>query len=222
MSPRRVVWFDPFGWLSHRVPERWLHRSIRGAAALVLGGFLVLRVGEYHRFALKPLWAVETLLFAVLIVAYAVRVEPVDRARGARDILVPLLGGVLPFGLLASPPHPAIVASRPALLAVFWGMAGGTALTVWAMWCLRGAFSITVEARSVVRRGPYRWIRHPVYLGEMMTAAGVAAWRFSVLNCVLLAVLLGVQLLRARWEEEKLERIFPEYRSLRQGTWWFG
>ena len=221
MNPKPGPWFDPFGWLARLVPEVWLHRGLRGAAMLALGGFLLMRVGEYPRFTLKPLWAVETLLFAVLIAAYAVRVAPVDRARGVRDILVPLLGGVLPFGLLASPPHPSLAANRPVLLLVFWWMTAWTALIVWGMWCLRRAFNVTVEVRTLVLRGPYRWIRHPVYLGELATAVAVAVWRFSVLSVLLLVVFLAVQLLRAHWEEEKLTRVFPDYRSVRQGTWWF-
>jgi protein-S-isoprenylcysteine O-methyltransferase Ste14 len=215
------VGFDPFGWLARRFPEALLHRCVRAAAAAVLAGFLALRVSQYQRFALKPLWAAETLLFAVLVAAYAVRRAPVERARGSREILVPLLGAVLPFGLLTSPPHP-LVASHPAALeAVFWWMTAATAFTVWGLGCLGGSFSGTVEARAPVLRGPYRWVRHPVYLGEMATAAAVALWRWSLANAVLLALFVTVQLLRSRWEEGKLLRVFPAYQVLRQRSRWF-
>jgi protein-S-isoprenylcysteine O-methyltransferase Ste14 len=186
-----------------------------------LAAFLALRASQYRWFALKPLWAVETLLFAVLIVAYAVRRPPLDRARGAREVLVPLVGALLPFGLLFSPPHPALASSSASRMALFWWMTAGTSLTVWGMWCLRGSFSITVEAREAVVWGPYRWVRHPVYLGEMATAAAVAVWRFSVLNVGILVAFIVVQLLRARWEEEKLSEVFPEYQVLRQRSRWF-
>ena len=215
------VWFDPFGWLTRWIPEGILHGCVRAAAVVVLTAFLALRAGQYRQFALKPLWAVETLLFAVLIVAYAVRRRPVERARGAREILVPPLGAALPFGLLTSPPHPLVASSPAALQLVFWWMTAVTAFTVWGMGCLGRSFSITVEARAPVCRGPYRWVRHPVYLGEMSTAAAVALWRWSLPNGVLLALFVAVQLLRSRWEEEKLERVFPAYQVLRQRSRWF-
>ncbi len=215
------VWFDPFGWLTRWIPEGILHGCVRAAAVAVLAGFLVLRVGQYHQFALKPLWAVETLLFAVLIAGYLVRRSPVDRARGIKEILVPLLGAVLPFGLLTSPPHPLVASSPVVLHAVFWWMTAATAFTVWGLGTLGRSFSITVEARAPVCGGPYRWVRHPVYLGEMATAVAVALWRWSLPNGVLLVLFIAVQLLRSRWEEEKLARVFPAYQILRQRSRWF-
>lgn len=213
--------FDPFGWLTRWIPEGILHGCVRVAAVAVLAWFLALRVGQYHQFALKPLWAVETLLFAVLIAAYTVRRPPVDRARGGREILVPLFGAVLPFALLTSPPHSLVASSPAALHAVFWWMTAATVLTVWGLGYLGRSFSITVEARAPVSRGPYRWVRHPVYLGEMATAAAVAMWRWSPRNGVLLALFVAVQLLRSRWEEEKLARVFPAYRDLCRHSRWF-
>ena len=57
--------------------------------------------------------------------------------------------------------------------------------------------------------GPYSLSRHPVYLGEIITAIGVnlatAGWPSA------LAVLYFVicELLRMRWEEGVLARAFP-------------
>lgn len=214
------TWFDPFGWAARWVPERWLHRAIRAAWVAVLVGFLALRVRQYGSFHLKPLWAAETAVFLVLLAAVAVRRDPVERARGAREVLVPLAGALLPFGLLASPPHPWVLARPALLLGLFWWMTGATALTVWGLWALRRSFSIAVEARELVSRGPYRWVRHPVYLGEILTAGAVTLWRFSLANAGLLAVFVAVQCLRARWEEEKLARALPEYAGYRARSRW--
>jgi len=212
--------FDPFGWAARWVPERRLHRCIRIAWLGLLAGFLAVRVGQYPAFLLKPLWVAETLVFLVLLVAVVVRREPVDRARGAREVLVPLVGAALPFGLLAAPPHPWVLARPAVLLGVFWWMTAATALTAWGLWVLRRSFSITVEARELVTRGPYRWVRHPVYLGELLTAAAVTLWRFSFPSLGLLAVFAAVQCLRARWEEEKLARSLEGYRAFRSVSRW--
>jgi protein-S-isoprenylcysteine O-methyltransferase Ste14 len=85
----------------------------------------------------------------------------------------------------------------------------GLAYAVWGLAYLRRSFSIIPEARRLVTGGPYAFSRHPVYLGEIITAIGVnmatAGWPSA------LAVLYFVicELLRMRWEEGVLARAFP-------------
>jgi protein-S-isoprenylcysteine O-methyltransferase Ste14 len=213
--------FDPFGWAARVVPERWLHRSIRAGAVGVFAVFFTRRLMQYDDFLLKPLWVVETIIYLVLATAFISRLDPVDRSRGVREIVVPLAGGVLPFALLTSAPHPAVWTNSVLLHGVFWWMTAATALTVWGMWVMRKTFSITVEARAVVTAGPYRWLRHPIYLGELLTAGAVMAWRFSWLNLALFALFVTIQLFRSRWEERKLARVFPAYAGWAQRAWWF-
>ncbi len=213
--------FDPFGYLEKWISARAIHRLIRVGIIAVLIVFLTHRIGQYSQYLIKPLWAAETLIYALFILTYAVRADPVDRSRGFREIVVPLIGAVLPFALLFTPPRPGIAVHAATLHLIFYFMTAATALTLWGLWALRGSFSITVEARTPVVRGPYRWIRHPVYLGEMLTAGAVMFWRFSLWNAFIYAAFVLVQLLRARWEERKLGRIFPAYREYAAGTFWF-
>lgn len=212
--------FDPFGWAATLIPERLLYRLINIAMAIVSALFMIRRIMEYPHFYLKPLWVVETAIFVVLLLAFLRRDDPVDRAVGMREVVVPVVGALLPFALLTSPPHAAVLANKPAVLSIFWVMTAGTALTVWGMWTLRRAFSITVEARRVVSRGPYRFVRHPVYFGEIIAAAAVAALRFSPENMILLTAFVVVQLLRSKWEEKKLATAFTSYRRETEGAWW--
>jgi protein-S-isoprenylcysteine O-methyltransferase Ste14 len=216
-----MITFDPLGWLERIVPLHWLHRIIRFAALAVILYFLVIRISQYRYYFWKPLWAAETLLFVVVFVAFIVRSNPVDRSQGIKEIMVPLLGSVLPFGLLKTYPSPWIIGELNLLTAVFAWMTIATFLTTWGMWTLRRSFSITVEARSLVVSGPYRLIRHPVYFGEMLAAASVVVWRWSILNAFILALFILIQMLRARWEESKLQRTFPAYREQMAGSLWF-
>jgi protein-S-isoprenylcysteine O-methyltransferase Ste14 len=212
--------FDPFGWLQKFIPARYLHKLIHIAVIAVLCVFLIHRIGQYRDFLLKPLWVVETLVFVALIVSYSTRREPVERSRGVREIIVPIIGAVLPFALLLTSPSRWMNRNIYLLYAVFVWMTAATSLTLWGLWTLRRSFSITVECRSLITSGPYRWVRHPIYLGEILTAAGVLIWRFSLQSLLLFMIFVQVQLLRAGWEESKLENTFPEYRDYRNQSKW--
>ena len=213
--------FDPFGLAERFLPEAALHRLVQVGMSLLLGAFLVHRLTQYRLFAVKALWLAETLLFAVLVVAYLFRTAPVHRSRGTQEIVIPLAGSALPFFLLLAPPNPAVTTRLPLFYGLLWGMAIATLLTVWGMWSLRGSFSITVEARQLVTTGPYRLVRHPIYTGEILAAAAVAAIRSSPVNLLLLLVFIGLQLWRTRLEEAKLSAVFPTYREFARRSPWF-
>ena len=217
----RTLRFDPFAWLTCILPEPALHRFIRGGMIVTLALFLATRIREYPLFFLKSLWLAETTLFVVLMAAFILRSPPRERSRGVREIVIPLVSSLLPFMLLLSPPAPSIVANHSLLSGISWWMTAATCLTVWGIWTLRRSFSITVEARSLVTGGPYRFVRHPVYLGEILAAAGVTLLRFSLLNAAILPLFVSLQLLRSHWEESKLTRNFPEYRSFAARSPWF-
>ena len=187
---------------------------------VVLAVFAWFRFREYGSYLVKPLWVAESLIYVVLIVAYVVRIPPVERSQGWREIIVPLVGAAMPFALLFSPPARWLTGNHGGQLAIFWFMLVSTSLTVVSMWALRRSFSITVEARLLVRAGPYRWIRHPIYLGEMLSAIAVTLWRLSLANLILCTAFIAVQFWRARMEERKLLRLLPEYVAFARTRWW--
>jgi protein-S-isoprenylcysteine O-methyltransferase Ste14 len=215
-----MINFDPFGWFGRIVPPVWLYRIINACLFTVVLGFLIVRIGQYRSFFYKPLWAAETLLFAVLAIAFIMRSNLVDRSQGIREIIVPLIGSVLPFGLLLAHPSPWIAGNKDLLTALFIWMTLSTGFTIWGMWTLRHSFSITVEARELVSTGPYHWVRHPIYIGEILSAVSVVVWRCSWLNIFILTLFVFIQLSRSYWEESKLKKIFPDYRdSLGRSLW---
>jgi protein-S-isoprenylcysteine O-methyltransferase Ste14 len=216
-----MIIFDPIGWFEHIMPLHRLHWIIRIATLAIILVFLVIRISQYPYYFWKPLWAAETLLFVVLFIAFIVRTNPVDRSRGVKEIIIPWFGSALPFSLLKTHPSTFIIANLNFLTMVFAWMSLATFFTTWGMWTLRHSFSITVEARTLVTTGPYRWVRHPVYLGEIFAATSVVVWRWSLLNAAILALFMFIQMLRAHWEEAKLERTFPEYRKLMARSRWF-
>jgi protein-S-isoprenylcysteine O-methyltransferase Ste14 len=203
--------FDPFGWLENFFSAHFLHRLIRVGIIVILIIFLVYRIRLYNSYLVKPLWVTETLIYVVFLISYAIRIDPVERSRGLKEIIIPLIGGILPFALLLSPSRLLMSGNWLIIYIIFYWMTAATALTIWGLWTLRYSFSITVEARALVMNGPYRWVRHPVYLGEILTAFAVTIWRFSVLNIVIFILFVIIQLLRAKWEEVKLSGVFAAY-----------
>lgn len=93
---------------------------------------------------------------------------------------------------------------------------------VWMMVALAylgRCFGLFPEVRGLVMRGPYRWIRHPLYLGELVMLLGLLLPLISPLAVVLLALEAVLQIIRALYEERALLRVFPEYRDYMTRTW---
>jgi protein-S-isoprenylcysteine O-methyltransferase Ste14 len=81
------------------------------------------------------------------------------------------------------------------------------------------------EARRLVTSGPYRLVRHPVYLFEELAVIGVAMnlfWppRTAVVAVVILVAHAYCQMHRMGTEERVLESTFPDYAGYRARTPW--
>ncbi|WP_244558729.1 methyltransferase family protein [Bradyrhizobium brasilense] len=81
------------------------------------------------------------------------------------------------------------------------------------------SFSLVAQARSVVQTGPYRWIKHPLYLSEEIVFLGVVLQHLSWMTVVLLILHIGIQVSRILYEEDVLRRTLPEYSSYEASRW---
>ena len=85
---------------------------------------------------------------------------------------------------------------------------------------LGDSFSIAPEAKALVKRGIYSRIRHPVYVFSTLIFCGFALYFNLLLLLILPAAIAPVQLVRARKEEQILEKTFgEEYRAYKRSTW---
>ncbi len=76
------------------------------------------------------------------------------------------------------------------------------------------------ENHELVREGPYRWIRHPIYTGILLGFVGSAIAR-DEWRGVLAVVIAGAALWRKlRMEERWMLGLFGEqYEQYRRDTW---
>lgn len=100
--------------------------------------------------------------------------------------------------------------------------AAGGVLRLWPVFVLGRRFSGLVAIQSghtLVTTGIYRLIRHPSYLGLLLTALGWALGFRSGVGLLLLALLIPPLLRRIRAEERLLETQFgDEYRAYARRT----
>ncbi len=203
-------------------------------------GFVVFALVVARQFTLWPTldahrvevvrWALLTLLAILFWSAYWRRRPAIALASRPVEILLPLVCSALP--LAQYPPstlvrwlerlwpgssdflwRPGFDADPVVGLSI---MAAGEAFAVVAMWSLGRSFSIFSEVRELVTSGLYRWVRHPLYLGEMVAVWGyVIAWSSPwALGSALLFT--GLQSWRARVEEGRLAAHHPAYADYRE------
>jgi protein-S-isoprenylcysteine O-methyltransferase Ste14 len=79
-------------------------------------------------------------------------------------------------------------------------------------------FGVLPEARGLVTQGPYRLVRHPLYLGEIGACAGLAIAAPSAANAAAVLAVIVAQTVRMRLEEQALLQAFPEYASYASRT----
>lgn len=66
--------------------------------------------------------------------------------------------------------------------------------------------------------GPYRYVRHPIYSGVLLLAAGVTLTSASALKTSVFVLLVVVLSIKARYEERLLADRFPDYHSYTSRT----
>jgi protein-S-isoprenylcysteine O-methyltransferase len=186
------------------------------------------------------------MAIAPIIVAYAVlagffvwergsrrSTEAKSFARGAFDRgSTTLLAAVFSLGFMLLVVSLALNAGGIGRIAVAqvvaWGgiavMVAGIALRIWANSVLGRFFTRTLRVSSdqrVVSEGPYRLVRHPGYLGDILlwTGAALATLNWIAVICLPLAA-LGAYAYRISVEEAMLQEALGEaYRAYSARTW---
>jgi protein-S-isoprenylcysteine O-methyltransferase Ste14 len=152
-------------------------------------------------------WALKLAVVGAFTYFLAVREPARHPAREPRAFLA--CAAAILSAMALQPPHDA--AATALLLA---GDAIALAGVIWllvSVLALGRCFGILPEARGLVTRGPYRLVRHPVYLGELVAFGGLLLGAPGPWNAGCFAILCAAQWARMGLEERALERAFPAY-----------
>lgn len=158
-----------------------------------------------------------TSCFYLLLVILLVFRRPAKRTtRSWVATFAAYLGTFLPFTMIL---NFGPVLSSPALTVIsITIMIVGLSFSLYALYCLGRSFGAVPAARRLVRNGPYRIVRHPLYAAELVTFAGVVLGGLTPFSAALLVALVAVQSYRALQEEKVLTEAFPEYAEYSQDT----
>lgn len=125
------------------------------------------------------------------------------------------------IAVLAALALPALLAGSAPWIAWLLGAASG-ALAIWAVaWNRPGNFNIRPapkEGGMLIRQGPYRWIRHPMYTSILGFGAACALTHGSPWGWLSLAALAACLVVKARVEEEAMLAKHPDYAQYRSRT----
>jgi len=88
----------------------------------------------------------------------------------------------------------------------------GTAFEIYAKFVLGRSFGIVAADRGIVVGGPYRIVRHPIYLGYFVTHVGFLLANWSPRNIALYIVIYFFQISRIL-SEERILREDESYRA---------
>lgn len=155
------------------------------------------------------------LFLGFLLVLFAIRKTPRHKAPGVVPRVAAVGGTYLGVALMLLPMPP--LGWAPLFVSALLVL-GGTVFALYAIASLGRSLSVMAEARALVTSGPYRLIRHPLYLGEAVMLVGIAIQYVSWMALALLAVQLACQVQRMKYEEGVLEQAFPEYGAYRART----
>ena len=155
-----------------------------------------------------------------------VRKKPLQKPRGSLEIFIPMIStyfwityNVIPY--IPQKLNFYLVSANSLLFFSFAGsiiVLAGCVISAIAVFNLRRSFSVLVQVRDIVKHGLYRYVRHPIYFGYIITAIGLSQVSPQFFFVLLSSIHVILLVYRAYLEEKKLAAYSREYREYMQNT----
>jgi protein-S-isoprenylcysteine O-methyltransferase Ste14 len=152
---------------------------------------------------------VGTLFFAALVGLLSIIRLPARRTAPGWKPVASALAGSFILTLINQMP----VIALPFGLTLISGalLAIGNIATVYCLIHLGRSFSVLPQARALVQSGPYRYIRHPLYVAEALATFGMVLIHFGWVAVLVSLAQFLFQWRRIGYEEAVLRSTFAEY-----------
>jgi protein-S-isoprenylcysteine O-methyltransferase Ste14 len=168
---------------------------------------LAVHAGSLRAWLVLGFWILKTGVVAAF--CWFIVARPESRRRAREPVAFVACAAALGGAAALQGPEPS--ASTPLLIAGEAVALAGCAWMLVSVLTLGRCFGVLPEARGLVTRGPYRLVRHPLYLGELAACGGLVMGAPTTWNAVAASVLVAGQVVRMRLEEGALSREFPQY-----------
>jgi protein-S-isoprenylcysteine O-methyltransferase Ste14 len=197
----------------------WLDWAARAAIVIVFTSLAfiglariphLLPLDGIHKLLMVAARIANVMFLALIASTTLTRLAPILKSRGIEPRISALLGTFMSTGLALLPKAdlgPILSVTSTVLIII------GTTLSFVVLRWLGKSFSILAEARRLVTEGPYRFVRHPLYICEGIAIVGVMLQVISPLAVLIAVVIAMVQYRRMINEEKILSSAFPEYRA---------
>ena len=147
--------------------------------------------------------------------------RPAGHPQNLREVFVPLATSFFFLAYSALPHFPASLRENLlpqemrtpcAVAALILGVVG-PAISTWGVMALGRSFGIFVSVREIVLEGPYRYVRHPIYLGYVCFWTGLVLLYGSAAILIVVPIHVLLFIWRARLEESRLAESSASYRE---------
>ena len=78
---------------------------------------------------------------------------------------------------------------------------------------------IVKQGSELITSGPYKYIRHPMYIAQIIAIIPLLVEYFTWLRFGVLLLLIVTLLLKIKYEEKQLVSHFPDYKDYKKTTW---
>ena len=149
--------------------------------------------------------------YILLVLLYFLRTSPISTSKSPVTNIIAIVTTFIPFTIpllgrhLSVDPFSALISS---VIIIF-----GMLLAIFALLVLGKNLSIIPQARKLVNTGPYRWVKHPLYLGELICVLGIVVGEITTPKIIIFILFSAAQIYRSLREEKLLISTFPEYQE---------
>jgi len=141
-------------------------------------------------------WAVPLFTHAMLSALLLLLHRRTNRQSPLLQRLVAWASALLPFAIQINTEVPILTRGVSLLGVVF---------AIWTLVTLGKSFDVSPADRGLVKKGPYKLVRHPMYASELFSVIVMVMVELSLRNIMVTLALAASLVLRIFWEEKIIQ-----------------